>query len=75
MESENPPSQQTQKPQPQKKSLTMEQQQMYLTIMSDPSLLLYNSMMDGKNELTYKTKLFYAIGASKNLSFKDDQKA
>lgn len=75
MEQENSTVQQAQKPQQQNKRLNIERQQMYLTIMSDPSLLLYHSMTEGKNELTYKTKLFYSIGVSKDASTKDDQKA
>ena len=71
MESENTASQQVQRPPPQKRSTTMEQNQKYLAIMSDPSLLLYNSMMEGKNEMAYKTKLFYTIGASKSSLVRD----
>ena len=66
MEAENQKnSQQMQRQQVQSRTLTAEQCQINLSVMSDPSLLLYNSLLEGKNEMSYKVKLFYSIGVPK----------
>lgn len=76
MEAENQQqnSQQVHRQQIPNKVISPEQRQINLSIMSDPSLLLYNSLMEGKNEMTYKVKLFYSTGASQTVLLRDEQK-